>query len=89
MGAPDGGRVPPPDDPLQEQAQLLQAPVELLRALSRQLPVLLLIEDAHWIDPTTEQLGLLGVELARATRACCCSSPRARTMCRRGERRAT
>jgi class 3 adenylate cyclase/tetratricopeptide (TPR) repeat protein len=69
MGAPDDGNAAPAgDNPLQEQAQMLQAPVELLRALSRQLPVLLLIEDAHWIDPTTEQLGMLAVELARDTR---------------------
>jgi class 3 adenylate cyclase len=69
MGAPGDGSAPAPaDNPLQEQAQMLQAPIELLRALSRQLPVLLLIEDAHWVDPTTEQLGALAVELARDTR---------------------
>ena len=69
MGAPDGGRLPPAaETPQQEKAQMLQAPIELLRALARQLPVLLLIEDAHWIDPTTEQLGALVVELSRDTR---------------------
>ena len=69
MGAPDGGRLPPSGDLTpSEQAQTLQAPAELLLALSRQLPVLLLIEDAHWIDPTTEQLCLLAVELSRNAR---------------------
>lgn len=69
MGAPDGGRLPQSDDLTpSEQAQTLQAPADLLLALSRQLPVLLLIEDAHWIDPTTEQLCLLVVELSRDAR---------------------
>jgi class 3 adenylate cyclase/tetratricopeptide (TPR) repeat protein len=69
MGAPVGDRLPPPsDNPKHEMAQLLQAPVDLLRNLSRQLPVLLLIEDAHWIDPTTEQLNVLTVEMSRDLR---------------------
>ena len=73
MGAPDDGQAAPSgDNPLQEQAQMLQAPVELLRALSRQLPVLLLIEDAHWIDPTTTARRARGGAGARRA-PCCCS----------------
>jgi len=69
MGAPDGGRLPTAGaNPQQEAAQTLQAPIDLLRALARRLPVLLLIEDAHWIDPSTEQLGALAVELSRDAR---------------------
>ena len=69
LGLPDGGRrAALGDDPMQDKAQLVQAPLELLRSLSRQLPVLLLIEDAHWIDPTTEQLGALTVEQSRDMR---------------------
>jgi class 3 adenylate cyclase/tetratricopeptide (TPR) repeat protein len=69
MGAPDGGRLPPAEGSASaEHAQALQAPNDLLRALSRHLPVLLLIEDAHWIDPTTEQLAALAVELSRDAR---------------------
>ena len=61
LGAPDGGRLPPARRTRQqEKAQTLQAPIDLLRALARQLPVLLLIEDAHWIDPTTERAGRPG-----------------------------
>ncbi|MEP7056484.1 MAG: adenylate/guanylate cyclase domain-containing protein [Caldimonas sp.] len=64
MGLPDGGRVPAAggDAPKAENAALLQAPIDLLRGLSRRRPVLLLIEDAHWIDPTTEQLGAMSIE---------------------------
>ena len=69
LGAPDGGRLPPVgEDPQREAALTLQAPVDLLRALARRVPVLLWIEDAHWIDPTTEQLAALTVELARDSR---------------------
>ena len=69
LGVPDGGRLAAVgDDPMQDKAQLVQAPLALLRSLSRHLPVLLLIEDAHWIDPTTEQLGALTVEQSRDMR---------------------
>jgi len=69
MGAPDGGRLPPAgESPQQEKLQSLQAPIDLLRALSRQLPVLMLIEDAHWIDPTTEELVGLTIEQSRDAR---------------------
>jgi class 3 adenylate cyclase len=57
MGLPDGGRIPGSGDSTKlENAQMLQAPIDLLRGLSRHHPVLLLIEDAHWIDPTTDEL---------------------------------
>jgi class 3 adenylate cyclase len=64
MGLPDGGRVPASagDQPMRENAQLLQAPIDLLRRLSTHHPVLLLIEDAHWIDPTSEQVVAQSIE---------------------------
>jgi tetratricopeptide (TPR) repeat protein len=64
MGLPDGGRVPAHDGdaPQHQNAQLLQAPIDLLRRLSVHHPVLLLIEDAHWIDPTSEQLVAQAIE---------------------------
>ena len=53
LGASAGDAASPPsENPQQEKAQVLQAPVDLLRALARQVPVLMLIEDVHWIDPT-------------------------------------
>jgi class 3 adenylate cyclase/tetratricopeptide (TPR) repeat protein len=69
MGAPDGGRLAPVGEkPQQEKAQTLQAPIDLLRSLARHLPVLLLIEDAHWIDPTSEELVGLTIEQSRDAR---------------------
>jgi len=64
MGLPDGDRVPAHDGdaPQHQNAQLLQAPIDLLRRLSTHHPVLLLIEDAHWIDPTSEQLVAQAIE---------------------------
>jgi len=40
----------------QRKAALLSALVELLTRLAADKPVLLLLEDAHWIDPTTREL---------------------------------
>ena len=69
MGLPDGGRIAQAaESAAQENLALLQAPVDLLRALSHHHPVLLLIEDAHWIDPTTEELVALAIEQLRDAR---------------------
>ena len=50
----------PPDlamlDPVMRKQQMLAMLAELLSELSRRRPVLLLIEDAHWIDPSTHDL---------------------------------
>ena len=60
MGLPDADvpadQVDPIRTPQEEKTQALRALVELMRDLARQQPVLLLVEDAHWIDPTTEEL---------------------------------
>ncbi len=54
---PDGGRsLPRGASPLEEKAHTLEALIDLLHRLSEQQPVLFLVEDAHWIDPTTEEL---------------------------------
>ncbi len=42
--------------PPQRKAAMLTALVELLTRLANDAPVLLLLEDAHWIDPTTKEL---------------------------------
>jgi class 3 adenylate cyclase len=63
MGLPDGGRVPADGGAVKhDNSLLLQAPIDLLRGLSRHHPVLLLIEDAHWIDPTTAELVAQAIE---------------------------
>jgi class 3 adenylate cyclase/tetratricopeptide (TPR) repeat protein len=57
MGLPDGGRsLPGGASPQEEKAHTLEALIDLLQHLSEQQPVLFLVEDAHWIDPTTEEL---------------------------------
>ena len=57
MGLPDGGRrLPGGGSPQEEKVHTLEALAELLRCLCEQQPVLYLVEDAHWIDPTTEEL---------------------------------
>jgi class 3 adenylate cyclase/predicted ATPase len=42
--------------PQQRRDQLIETLIDQLLALSRQRPVLFVLEDAHWIDPTTEDL---------------------------------
>ena len=57
MGLPDGGRsLPRGPSPAEEKAHTREALIDLLHRLSEQQPVLFLVEDAHWIDPTTEEL---------------------------------
>ncbi len=55
-------------DPSVEKTNTLYAVVEALQALSARQPVLLLLEDAHWIDPSTEELLGLAVQQLRAHR---------------------
>jgi class 3 adenylate cyclase/tetratricopeptide (TPR) repeat protein len=48
------GRYPTLDlDPQQRRQKTLQALISQLESLSRQHPVLMILEDAHWTDPTT------------------------------------
>ena len=42
--------------PQEQRSQTLQALLENLLGLAQQQPVLLVLEDAHWIDPTTLEL---------------------------------
>ncbi|HWI11205.1 MAG TPA: adenylate/guanylate cyclase domain-containing protein, partial [Burkholderiaceae bacterium] len=67
MGLPDGGRTPAAS-PQQEKAQTAQALGELLQRLAQQQPVLYLVEDAHWIDPSTEELIGQTIERLREAR---------------------
>ena len=57
MGLPDGGRPKPGGGSAQEEkAHTLEALMEMLQLLAEQQTVLFLVEDAHWIDPSTEEL---------------------------------
>jgi class 3 adenylate cyclase/tetratricopeptide (TPR) repeat protein len=56
--------LPPP----QRKAATLGALVVVLTRLAAEAPVLLLLEDAHWIDPTTKELWTRLIDSIAATR---------------------
>lgn len=57
MSLPNDGRYPVIDvPPLQRRRMTLQALVTQLAALADQSPVLMVLEDAHWADPTCLEL---------------------------------
>jgi class 3 adenylate cyclase/predicted ATPase len=62
-----GGRYPPLAlDPQQEKDRMLAALVQHLDGVAARQPVLMVVEDAHWIDPTSlEWLGRV-IEWTRA-----------------------
>jgi predicted ATPase len=55
--------------PEQQRARTLQALVDQLLGLARRQPVLVVVEDAHWIDPTTLELLELALDRLERTRA--------------------
>ena len=56
LSIPTGGRYPPLDlAPERKKALMLEALLEQLAGLATR-PVLIMLEDAHWIDPTTTEL---------------------------------
>jgi len=60
------GRHPLPNlTPEQKKKLTLEALIRQLEGLARQGPVLVLFEDAHWIDPTSRELLDLTVERVR------------------------
>jgi class 3 adenylate cyclase/predicted ATPase len=66
LSVPIGDRYPVLDaTPQQQMEKTLTALTERLVGLSAKETVLLLFEDAHWIDPTTEELMELIVERVR------------------------
>ena len=70
LGIDAGARYPVPDlTPQQRRAHTLAVLVEQLLGLARRRPVLMVLEDAHWIDPTT--LELVGQALDRIAGARC------------------
>jgi predicted ATPase/class 3 adenylate cyclase len=57
LGIGAGARYPVPDlTPQQRRAHTLAVLVGQLLGLARRRPVLMVLEDAHWIDPTTLEL---------------------------------
>jgi len=69
MGLPDGSRtLTGGASPQEEKVHTLEALIELLQRLSEQQPVLFLVEDAHWIDPSTEEFMAQVVQRVHDTR---------------------
>jgi class 3 adenylate cyclase/predicted ATPase len=63
LGVPTGGRYSIIDLTPQRQKELtLEALLEQLVALAAEQPVLVVHEDVHWIDPTTQELLSLAIE---------------------------
>jgi len=57
LSIPLDGRYPPLNlSPSQRRAGTIAAIVHQLTRLAEQKPVLFVLEDAHWIDPTTQEL---------------------------------
>jgi class 3 adenylate cyclase/predicted ATPase len=63
LGIPTGARYPALELTPQRQKQLtLEVLLDQLAGLAAEQPVLLLYEEVHWIDPTTQELLSLAIE---------------------------
>jgi predicted ATPase/class 3 adenylate cyclase len=57
LGVPAGDRYPPLDlTPQKRKEKTLQALLGQLEGLAKRQPVLMVFEDVHWIDPTSQDL---------------------------------
>jgi class 3 adenylate cyclase/predicted ATPase len=64
---PCSERCPLPNlSPLRKKERTLEALIRQLDGLARQQPVIMVVEDAHWIDPTSRELLDLTVERIRS-----------------------
>ncbi|HEY1432003.1 MAG TPA: AAA family ATPase, partial [Stellaceae bacterium] len=67
LSLPGSERHPPPNlSPQRKKERTLEALIQQLEGLARQQPVLMVFEDAHWIDPTSRELLDLAVERVRS-----------------------
>jgi class 3 adenylate cyclase len=66
LSLPASERRPLPDlSPQRKKQRTLEALIRQLEGLARQQPVVMVFEDAHWIDPTSRELLDLTVEHVR------------------------
>jgi len=66
LSLPVSERHPLPNlSPQRKKERTLEALIRQLEGLARQQPVLMVVEDAHWIDPTSRELLDLRVERVR------------------------
>ncbi len=69
VSVPLGERYPPSSlSPKQRKQKILESLTSLLLAIAGQQPMLLIIEDLHWVDPSTLELLNILVTRSRATR---------------------
>ena len=67
LSLPASERHPLPNlSPQRKKERTLEALIRQLEGLARQQPVLMVFEDAHWIDPTSRELLDLTVERVRS-----------------------
>ena len=67
LSLPPSGRHPLPNlSPQRKKDRTLEALIRQLQGLARQQPVIVVFEDAHWIDPTSRELLDLIVERVRS-----------------------
>ena len=67
LSLPVSERYPlPSGTPQRKKERTLEALMRQLEGLARQQPVLMVLEDAHWIDPTSRELLDLRVERVRS-----------------------
>jgi len=70
LSLPNDGCFPALDlEPQQRRQKTLQALTAQIEALSRQTPSLMILEDAHWGDPTS--LEMFGRVVDRVRFRCC------------------
>jgi class 3 adenylate cyclase/predicted ATPase len=63
LSLPVSERHPLPNlSPQRKKERILEALIRQLQALARRRPVLMVFEDAHWIDPTSRELLDLAIE---------------------------
>jgi predicted ATPase len=71
LSIPTAGRYPALDlAPQERKHRTLAALVDQIRLLSAARPLLVVLEDAHWLDPTSLELFDLIVERVRNLPAC-------------------
>ena len=67
MSLPASERHPLPNlSPQRKKERTLEALIRQLEGLAREQPVVVVFEDAHWIDPTSRELLDLTVEHVRS-----------------------
>ncbi len=71
LSLPNDGRYPAFDlAPQQRRQRTLEALIAQTEALTRQNPVLMIFEDAHWTDPTSLELFGRAIDLIATLRCC-------------------